>query len=126
MMEARMSLRGRVGRHTQSGGRQCQNWVDDQQTVMDLLNAIPVMKGGAGGSLGGRIVLGIASEALCRAISRFEDKYFPGQRSGFIDPGGKMWNRLMSEVPMPLLRIRMTQVFVSSYSSGAGKDYESE
>src|SRR5450631_3766101 len=106
-----MSLRGRVGRHTRSGGRQCQNWVDDQQTVIDLLNAIPVTGAGAGGSLGGRIVLGIASEALCRAISRFEDKYFPGQRSGFIDPGGKMWNRLLttvSELPLPLLRIRMT------------------
>ena len=115
-----MSLRGRVGRHTQSGGRQCQNWMDDQQTVMDFLNSIPVIKGGAGGSLGGRIVLGIASEALCRAIARFEDKYFPGQRSGFIDPGGKMWNQLVSELPMPLFRIHMTDVLVSSYSSGGG------
>jgi len=90
-----MSLRGRVGRHGTSG-RQCQNWGDDQQQVIDLLNAIPVIRGGAAGSLHGRVVMGIASEALCQAILRFEDKQFPGQRSGFVDPGGAMWNRMLS------------------------------
>jgi hypothetical protein len=89
-----LSLRGRVGQHG-VGGRQCQNWVQDQQTVIHLLNLIPAVQGGAGGELGGRVVLGIASHALNLAILRFEDRYFPGQRSGFIDPGGKMWNLML-------------------------------
>jgi len=63
--------------------------------VIYLLNAIPVLQGGAAGSLGGRIVMGIASEALCQAILGFEDKHFPGQRSGFVDPGGAMWERML-------------------------------
>jgi len=92
-----MPLRGRVGRHTDSG-RQCQNWGDDQQIVRDLLNGIPVLQGGAAGSLRGRIVVGIASEALCQAILRFEDKHFPGQRSGFVDPDGAMLNRMLKVV----------------------------
>jgi len=90
-----VSLRGRVGRHTQSGLRQCQNWPDDQEIVIDLLNAIPFMVGGAGGILERRTVSGIASEPLCRAISRFEDKYFPGQQSGFVDPGGAMLKKML-------------------------------
>jgi hypothetical protein len=76
--------------------------VDDQQIVMDLLNAIPAVHGGAAGSLGGRVVLGIASEALCQAISRFEDRHFPRQRSGFVDPDGAMLKRMLkvlSELP---------------------------
>jgi hypothetical protein len=89
-----MALRGRVGRHTQAGGRHCQNWADDQQTVIDLLNRISVADGGAGGGLGGRVVAGIAGDALYNAIRRFEDKYFPGQRSGFLDPGGPMLRRM--------------------------------
>jgi hypothetical protein len=93
-----MPLRGRVGRHTQQGGRHCQNWQDDQQTVIALLNRIPVQEGGAGGSLngniGGRIVAGMVSDALYRAISTFEDRYFPRQRSGFVDPGGAMLRRM--------------------------------
>jgi hypothetical protein len=89
-----MALRGRVGRHAQAGGRHCQNWADDQQTVIDLLNRIPVADGGAGGGLGGRVVAGIAGDALYNAIRRFEDKYFPGQRSGFLDPGGPMLRRM--------------------------------
>ena len=84
-----VSLRGRVGRHTQSG-RQCQNWPDDQKKVIMLLNAIPNFRGGPERPLGGRIVAGIASEALCKAISHFEDKYFPGQRSGFVEPLGAL------------------------------------
>jgi hypothetical protein len=93
-----MPLRGRVGRHTQQGGRHCQNWQDDQQTVITLLNRIPAQDGGAGGSLNGniagRIVAGMASDALYRAISRFEDKHFPRRRSGFVDPGGVMLRRM--------------------------------
>lgn len=89
-----MPIRARVGRHTQAGGRQCQNWADDQQVVIALLNRIPVRDGGAGGSLTGRVVAGLSSEVLYRAISRFEDRHFPGQRSGFVDPGGPMLVRM--------------------------------
>ena len=89
-----MSLRGRVGQHG-IGGRQCQNWIEDQQLVIALLNGIPVTEGGAGGKLAGRVVLGIASHALNLAILQFEDRQFPGQRSGFVDPDGKMWNRML-------------------------------
>jgi hypothetical protein len=89
-----MSLRGRVGRHTNDGGRQCQNWPEDQQTVIALLNRIPFSDGGAGGSITGRVVSGQSSEALYSAISRFEDKYFPGQQRGFVDPGGAMLKRM--------------------------------
>ena len=93
-----MPLRGRVGRHTQHGGRHCQNWQDDQQAVIALLNRIPAQDGGAGGSLNGnisgRIVAGMASDALYRAITTFEDKHFPRQRSGFVDPGGPMLKRM--------------------------------
>lgn len=89
-----MSLKARVGRHTQANGRQCQNYPQDQQTVIDLLNRIPVAKGGAGGSLKGPVVSGICSDALYHAISQFEDKYFPRQRHGFVDPGGPMLKRM--------------------------------
>jgi hypothetical protein len=90
-----MPLKGRVGRHTKLQGRHCQNWTDDQSTVIGLLNSIPDAQGGPGDSLiGSRIVNGIASDALYRAIVRFEDKHFPGQRSGFVDPGGAMLKRM--------------------------------
>ncbi len=89
-----MSIRGRVGRHAKTGGRHCQNWVDDQQTVITLLNRIPASAGGAGGGLGGRITAGLSSDGLFQAILRFEDRYFPGQRSGFVDPGGAMLRRM--------------------------------
>jgi hypothetical protein len=62
--------------------------------VIALLNRIPVSDGGAGGSLNGRIVAGLSSDALYRAITRLEDKHFPGQRSGFADPGGLMLQRM--------------------------------
>src|SRR5262245_64898777 len=89
-----MPLRGRVGRHTKAGGRQCQNWTQDQQTVIALLNRIPARDGGTEGNLGGRTIGGIASDALYQAISRFEDLHVPGQRSGFVDPGGAMLRRM--------------------------------
>ena len=91
-----VSLRGRVGRHTQSG-RQCQNWPDDQKKVIMLLNAIPNFRGGPERPLGGRIIAGIASEALCQAISHFEDRYFPGHRSGCVEPVGPMKYMLSRE-----------------------------
>jgi hypothetical protein len=39
-------------------------------------------------------VAGICSDALYGAITRFEDKYFPGQRSGYLDPGGSMLRQM--------------------------------
>src|SRR5437870_3081919 len=89
-----MPIRARVGRHTRSGGRHCQNWADDQKDIIDLLNRIPLTSGGTGGGFNPRIVAGICSDELYAAISAFEDKYFPGQRIGFIDPGGPMYQKL--------------------------------
>jgi len=89
-----MALRARVGRHTQAGGRHCQNWADDQRTVVDLLNRIPTANGGAGGGLRPRVIAGIASDELYAAIVAFETKNFPGQRLGFFEPGGPMFRRL--------------------------------
>jgi hypothetical protein len=62
--------------------------------VITLLNRVPVSEGGAGGSLTGRVVSGLSSDALYRAILQFEDKHFPRQRSGFVEPGGPMLTRL--------------------------------
>jgi hypothetical protein len=89
-----MPLKARVGRHTQANGRQCQNYLQDQQTVIDLLNRISAAKGGAGGSLKGHIVSDVCSDVLYHAISQFEDKYFPRQRHGFVDPGGPLLKRM--------------------------------
>lgn len=88
-----MPLRGRVGRHAKTGV-QCQNWLEDQQTVIALLNLIPAAEGGAEASLAGRVVAGIASDALFRAILRFQKQYFPGQQTGFVDPGGPVLPRM--------------------------------
>ncbi len=89
-----MAIRARVGRHTQLGGTHCQNWRDDQQAVIDLLNRISPPNGGAGGSLHPRIVAGIASAELYNAIVAFENKHFPGQHRGFFEPGTQMYQRL--------------------------------
>ena len=89
-----MPIRARVGRHTRSGGGHCQNWADDQKVIIDLLNSIPRTSGGTQGGLNPRIVAGICSNELYAAISAFEDKYWPGQRSGYIDPGGAMYQKL--------------------------------
>ena len=89
-----MSIKGRVGRHTMAGGRQCQNWSADQQVVIDLLNRIPLAQGGAEGTLRGRIVSGISSDALYGAILVFEQPFFPGQHSGFVNPSGPMLRRM--------------------------------
>jgi hypothetical protein len=99
-----MGLRARVGRHFHLQGRQCQNWPDDQRAIIALLNLIPVEDGGAGGALGGRIVSGISSDELYRAILHFEDLYFPGQRSGFVDPDGPMLKRIEDLAARPSSR----------------------
>jgi hypothetical protein len=96
-----MPIRARVGRHTRSGGGHCQNWADDQKVIIDLLNSIPRTSGGTQGSLNPRIVAGICSNELYAAISAFEDKYWPGQRSGYIDPGGAMYQKLAPAAPTP-------------------------
>ena len=62
--------------------------------MIALLNRIPVSGGGAGGGITGRVVSGLSSRDLYLAISRFEDKHFPGQRGGFVDPGGAMLKRM--------------------------------
>jgi hypothetical protein len=90
-----MPIRARVGKHTRAGGRQCQNWADDQKTVIDLLNRTPVTNGGTGGGLRPRIIAGIASTELYAAIVAFETKHFPGQRLGFFEPGGTMFRKLV-------------------------------
>src|SRR5262245_51941030 len=89
-----MPLRARVGRHTRQEGRHCQNWPDDQRTIIALLNRISVDAGGAAGRLSKPVISGICSDELYRAISIFEDKYWPGQRSGYVDPGGAMLKRM--------------------------------
>jgi len=80
-----MPLRGRVGRHA-SSGKHCQNWKNDQQHVTALLNRFPAEYGGAAGNLNGRMVAGIASDALYQAIIRFQKHQVPVQ-TGFIGPG---------------------------------------
>lgn len=74
-----MPLRGRVGRRARTGAH-CQNWKSDQEIVIALLNRIPVADGGAGGSLNGRVVAGLASDGLYQAILRFQKQHFPHQR----------------------------------------------
>ena len=88
-----MPLKGRVGRHADDG-RQCQNWKGDQQTIIDLLNHIPVADGGTGGGLAGSVVAGLASTALYQAILAFEKKHFPGRPRGFVEPGGAVFAKL--------------------------------
>src|SRR4051812_15977135 len=65
----------RVGRY--SDGRQCENWADDQKTVIELLNAIHFDDGGAQKSVGGQVISGSASNDLWFAIKRFEERQFP-------------------------------------------------
>jgi hypothetical protein len=43
-----------------------------------------------------RIVAGIASRELYAAIAAFEAKHFPGQGSGYFDPGGAMFKKLVA------------------------------
>lgn len=89
-----MTIKGRVGQHAMSGGRQCQNWSSDQQVIIDLLNRIPSSEGGTQGALRGPTISGISSKPLSDAILAFEQHYFPGQHSGFVDPNGPMLRRM--------------------------------
>ena len=89
-----MPLRGRVGKHTRDNGRQCQNWADDQTTVIALLNRIPTADGGTGGALNPRIIVGMVTAEFYAAILKFEAKHFPTQRLGYFDPGGAMLKKL--------------------------------
>lgn len=89
-----MSIRGRVGRHNKTGGRHCQNWIDDQKEIVRLLNSIAEDQGGTAGKLNPRFIGGMAAEDLFKAILKFEQKYFPGQNSGFVDPGGRMLQKM--------------------------------
>jgi hypothetical protein len=93
-------LRGRVGRHANTGA-QCQNWLEDQQTIIGLLNRIPPTDGGPETSLGGRVVAGIASDALYKAILRFQKQYFPAQQPGFVDPGGAVLAKMETLASRP-------------------------
>jgi hypothetical protein len=88
-----MPLRGRVGRHASTGAH-CQNWKGDQEVVVGLLNKIAVADGGAGGSLGGRIVAGFASDALYQAILGFEKRYTPARQTGFVEPDGTLLTQM--------------------------------
>jgi len=89
-----MALRARVGKHTRDGGRQCQNWADDQTTVIALLNRISIADGGTGGALKPRIIVGMVSADFHAAIIAFESKHFPSQRLGYFDPAGPMFKKL--------------------------------
>src|SRR5262245_33559975 len=83
-----MPLRSRVGRHAVTGA-QCQNRVEDQFQVIMSLNFIPTVDAGAQAGLStDPVISGIASDALCKAILRFQKQHFPTQQSGFVDPGG--------------------------------------
>jgi hypothetical protein len=102
--EVAMSIKGSVGRHAGSPRRhdaECR--ADDQKTVIDLLNRIPVTAGGAGGALSsGQLHSGSCSDELYHAIQTFENKQFPkGPHSGFVDPvrnPGKMLFKKMEEL----------------------------
>src|SRR4051812_6651529 len=89
-----MTIRDRVGRHTQEGGRHCQNRPDDQQNVITLLNRIPITNGGSADGLRNQVRSGLCGDELYRAISTFEEKHFPGQRRGYVDPAGPMLKRM--------------------------------
>ena len=57
-----MALKARVGRHADTG-RQCQNWKDDQEAVILLLNKVPIADGGADGTLKAAAVPGLEGPA---------------------------------------------------------------
>jgi hypothetical protein len=97
-----MPLRARVGRHANTGA-QCQNWMEDQFQVTMSLNFIPAVDGGAGGSISiDHVVGGIASDALCKAILHFQEKHFPTQKTGFVDPGGELLTRMETLASRPV------------------------
>jgi hypothetical protein len=88
-----MPLRGRVGRRAHTG-RHCQNWKEDQRTVISLLNRIPIADGGAEGTLNVPVISGLASDGLYSSILFFEKRHFPGRPSGIVEPGGLVLAKL--------------------------------
>jgi len=82
--------------------------VDDQQTVIALLNLIPAADGGAEASPAGRVVPGISSDALYQAILRFQKKYFPAQQSGFVDPSSPVLERMEALSSRPTAALKPT------------------
>lgn len=112
-------------------GRQCHNRVDDQQIVMDLLNEVPVSKGGTlqPGGIRKRwtsCLAGVASRELHEAILNFQrtnqskglfvDGHFdPGQQ------GMRVLNHLAAEPrPDPLRSTRFSISFLEDSSNPAG------
>lgn len=85
-------LTGRVGKHRD--GRQAQNNKADQESVITLLNMIPVADGGTAGALQTRTVNGLASRALLKAIDAYQKKQVPGQVTGIIEPGGNQYMQM--------------------------------
>jgi hypothetical protein len=95
-----MPLRGKVGRHANTS-RQCQNWKEDQQTVIALLNRIPIADGGAEGMLKPPVIAGYAADGLFTSILYFQKKHFPGVPSGFVEPGSPALAKLESLASRP-------------------------
>ena len=95
-----MPLKGRVGRHANTG-KQCQNWRDDQQTVIALLNRIPIADGGAEGTLKPPVVAGYAAEGLYTSILYYQKKQFPSAQTGYVDPSGPVLAKLQSLASQP-------------------------
>ena len=84
-----------VGMHNR---KQCYNVVQDQETIRDLLNAIPASAGGQEGALSGPIFWGIVSHSLHEAILNFQ-RWNHLSVDGHIDPNGnalKTMDRILS------------------------------
>jgi hypothetical protein len=75
-------------------GPQCDNLARDQQTVFLLLNLISLADGGMQGLLKSRIIPGIASEALCNAIHRFDDMQSLREDEWFVRPDSRKLKRM--------------------------------
>ncbi|MCC8972005.1 hypothetical protein [Bradyrhizobium brasilense] len=88
-------LKDKVGRFAATG-RGCQNWKQDQELVISLLNKIAISDGGAETMLKPQMVVtGHASDSLYNSILYFQKKNFPGTPDGYIRPGGPTFNRLV-------------------------------
>ncbi|MTV12274.1 MULTISPECIES: hypothetical protein [Bradyrhizobium] len=88
-------LKDKVGRFAATG-RSCQNWKQDQELVISLLNKIAISDGGAETTLKPQMVVtGHASDSLYNSILYFQKKNFPGTPDGYIRPGGPTFTRLV-------------------------------
>lgn len=113
-----MPLRGRVGRHANTG-RHCQNWKDDQLTVIALLNRIPIADGGTEGTLKPSVTPGLVSDELYSSILNFQKKHFPGTPSGFVDPGGPVLVKLEALAARPAPAVRTKSALWDDLKSGS-------